>query len=72
MNAAACNGPNDCWFGGIGSRDPTGTRVGAFHLHWDGSALRTVYNAGSGRGVSDLEAVGFGLRRVGRRRAAPR
>jgi hypothetical protein len=71
MNAAACNGPNDCWFGGIGSRDPTGTRVGAFHLHWDGSALCTVYNARSGRGVTDIapaldgfvETVAVGARR---------
>lgn len=61
MNAGACRAADDCWFGGIGSRDPAGTRVGAFHLHWDGSALRTVYNAGSGRGVSDLIAVGSGF-----------
>ncbi len=60
MNAGACLSAEDCWFGGIGSRDPTGTRVGAFHLHWDGTALRTVYNAGSGRGVSDIEASGSG------------
>jgi hypothetical protein len=58
MNAAACRAVDDCWFGGIGSRDPTGTRVGAFHLHWDGVALRTVYNAGSGRAVTDLLAFG--------------
>lgn len=61
MNAGACAAPDNCWFGGIGSRDPAGTRVGAFHLHWDGSALRTVYNAGSGRGVSDLVATGGGF-----------
>ncbi|MDA0184765.1 hypothetical protein OJ997_30970 [Solirubrobacter phytolaccae] len=60
MNAGACVSANDCWFGGIGSRDPAGTRVGAFHLHWDGSALRTVYNASSGRGVSDIVATGGG------------
>ena len=60
MNAAACRAVDDCWFGGIGSRDPTGTRVGAFHLHWDGAALRTVYNGASARGVSDIEAVGAG------------
>lgn len=60
MNAGACASANDCWFGGIGSRDPAGTRVGAFHLHWDGTALRTVYNAGSGRGVSDIVAGGGG------------
>jgi hypothetical protein len=54
MFAATCNGPSNCWFGGIGSQDPTGARVGAFHLHWDGQSLRTVYNP-QGRGVSDLE-----------------
>lgn len=55
MNAATCNGPNDCWFGGVGAADPTGQRVGAFRLHWDGAALTTVYGP-QGRGISDLEA----------------
>lgn len=55
MNAASCNGPSDCWFGGAAARDATGSRQGAFHLHWNGSSLRTVYNP-QGRGVSDLEA----------------
>ena len=54
MYAAACNGPNDCWFGGVGAQDPTGERVGAFHLHWDGATLTSSYNP-QGRGVSDLE-----------------
>lgn len=53
MNSAACNGPDDCWFGGIGSQDPLGQRVGAFHLHWDGSDLRTFYGP-QGRGASGL------------------
>ena len=72
MNAAACNGPSDCWFGGIGAQDPTGERRGAFHLHWDGAALQTVY-APQGRGVTDIEAhVGgtfFETARVGVRAA---
>jgi hypothetical protein len=55
MRAAACNAPNDCWFGGIGAQDPTGGRIGAFHLHWNGSILETVY-APQGRGVTDLES----------------
>ena len=38
MDAAACDGPNDCWFAGIGSEDPSGQRIGAFHLHWNGRA----------------------------------
>jgi hypothetical protein len=74
MNAAACRAPDDCWFGGIGSRDPTGTRVGAFHLHWDGAALRTVYNPGSGRGVTDIEPTPAGYLEssvVGPRRGDP-
>ena len=54
MHAAACRGPNDCWFGGIGSEDQAGERRGAFHLHWDGISLETVY-APQGRGVTDLE-----------------
>ena len=55
MTAAACPAPDDCWFGGIGRRGrATGERRGAFHLHWDGANLETVY-APQGRGVTDLE-----------------
>jgi hypothetical protein len=54
MLSAACDGPNDCWFGGVGSQDALGTRVGAFHLHWNGSSLETVYGP-QGRAVSDME-----------------
>ena len=54
MMSAACNGPNDCWFGGVGSQDALGERIGAFHLHWDGTDLRTVYGP-QGRGVSDMQ-----------------
>jgi hypothetical protein len=57
MDAAACNGPSDCWFGGFGAQDPTGERRGAFHLHWNGTSLETVY-APQGRGVTDVEARG--------------
>ncbi|MBK5221142.1 MAG: hypothetical protein JJE35_15400, partial [Thermoleophilia bacterium] len=31
MLSATCNGSNDCWFGGVGSQDALGTRIGAFH-----------------------------------------
>jgi hypothetical protein len=55
LDAAACNGPDDCWFAGIASEDPSGQRVGAFHLHWDGSNLTTSYQP-QGRGVSGLAA----------------
>jgi hypothetical protein len=57
MSSATCNGPNDCWFGGVGSQDALGERVGAFHLHWDGTKLATVYGP-QGRGVSDMEFLG--------------
>jgi hypothetical protein len=53
MDAATCDGPNDCWFAGIGSQDPSGQRVGAFHLHWDGTNLTSSYQP-QGRGVSGL------------------
>ncbi len=53
MDAAACDGPNDCWFAGVGSQDPSGQRVGAFHLHWNGQTLTTSYQP-QGRGVSAL------------------
>ncbi len=56
MEAAACNGPSDCWFAGIGSQDPTGSRIGSFHLHWDGSSLTSSYYP-QGRGISALVAV---------------
>jgi len=54
MRSATCDGANDCWFGGVGSQDALGERVGAFHLHWNGSTLETVYGP-QGRAVSDME-----------------
>ncbi|HZV74251.1 MAG TPA: hypothetical protein VFF79_11100 [Conexibacter sp.] len=57
MDAGACMGPDDCWFAGVGSQDPSGQRVGAYHLHWDGQDLVSTY-APQGRGVSDLIASG--------------
>ena len=53
MDAAACDGPDDCWFAGIGSQDPSGQHIGAFHLHWNGSSLIGSYQP-QGRGVSAL------------------
>lgn len=55
MNAATCLSPNDCWFGGSYSRDPSGGRWGAFRLHWNGSKLFTSYGP-QGRGISDLQS----------------
>jgi hypothetical protein len=40
MNAAACLGPDECWF--AGQRLPGTTNVGAFHLYWNGITLRSV------------------------------
>jgi hypothetical protein len=57
LDAAACDGPADCWFAGIASEDPSGQRVGAFHLHWDGTNLTTSYQP-QGRGVSGLAVFG--------------
>jgi len=54
MLSATCNGPSDCWFGGVGSQDALGSRVGAFHLHWNGSDLASVYGP-QGRAVSDMQ-----------------
>ncbi len=54
MMSATCNGPSDCWFGGIGSQDALGEKIGAFHLHWDGTDLEIVYGP-QGRGVSDMQ-----------------
>ena len=53
MDAGVCDGPNDCWFAGVGSEDPAGQRIGAFHLHWDGTNLTSSYQP-QGRGVSAL------------------
>lgn len=54
MMSATCNGAEDCWFGGVGSQDALGERAGAFHLHWNGTDLRSVYGP-QGRGVSDMQ-----------------
>jgi hypothetical protein len=40
MDAAACVSPSECWF--AGERLPGSRNVGAFHLHWDGSAVTPV------------------------------
>lgn len=40
MNAAACDGPDECWF--AGERLPGTGNVGAFHLYWNGLTLAPV------------------------------
>jgi hypothetical protein len=54
MMSATCDGADDCWFGGVGSQDALGERVGAFHLHWNGTDLESVYGP-QGRGVTDMQ-----------------
>jgi hypothetical protein len=54
MNAATCRSATDCWFGGPQGRDPSGARVGAFRLRWDGTSLSTSYGP-QGRAITDLE-----------------
>jgi hypothetical protein len=39
MHAAACLGPNDCWFGGDPLEEP---QTGAFQLHWNGHSLEVA------------------------------
>jgi hypothetical protein len=53
VNAATCRAADDCLFGGVGAQSVDGSRIGAFHLRWDGTDLKAVWN-GQGRGVSDL------------------
>jgi hypothetical protein len=41
MDAAACSGPAECWFGG-NPLEPTAPNQDPFHLHWDGRSVTTV------------------------------
>jgi hypothetical protein len=56
MDAAACHGPNDCWFGGEDGVGPEGV-AGAFHLHWNGSTVTAVFEP-EDHAVADM--VNFG------------
>lgn len=58
MNAAVCSGPSDCWF--AGERLPGTMNVGAFHLHWDGTALTPTPSL-----VSDEPELGDPGRAIG-------
>lgn len=53
MFAAACNGPDDCWFAG---NDAVAPLSGAFHLHWDGNTLTDVLGP-EDRTIDGLAAV---------------
>ncbi len=54
MHAAACLSPADCWFGGDPLEEP---QTGAFHLHWNGSALEEEPYAGEGHAIEDMIAL---------------
>jgi hypothetical protein len=41
MEAAACAGPENCWFAGRPLEDSS-PNAGPFHLHWNGSTLEAV------------------------------
>jgi hypothetical protein len=41
MNAAACDSPSDCWFGGVFADQASNTQY-PLYLHWDGSAVVVV------------------------------
>jgi hypothetical protein len=53
MSGAACLSPNDCWFGGEPLPEP---QIGAFHLHWNGSALEAEPYLAEGYPVRDMLA----------------
>jgi len=53
MHAAACLGPEDCWF--AGSRVGRGSsQVGSFHLHWNGTVMTEVPYTGEEFPVEDM------------------
>lgn len=41
MDAAACSGPAECWFGG-NTLEGAAPNLDPFHLHWDGSSITSV------------------------------
>jgi hypothetical protein len=57
MHAAACDGPEDCWFGGEAL--PEG-QIGAFHLHWNGHSLNAEPGP-QGHAVEDIRRFGSHL-----------
>ncbi|MGH2853597.1 MAG: hypothetical protein ACRDLF_05330 [Solirubrobacteraceae bacterium] len=61
MHAAGCIPPpppavtsEDCWFGGDPLPEP---QLGAFHLHWDGSALEAEPYPGEGHAVESMSVL---------------
>ena len=54
MHAAGCLGPSDCWFGGEGLEEPL---LGAFQLHWNGSALEAEPYPEEGHAIESMSAL---------------
>lgn len=54
MHAAACLAPTDCWFAGDPLPEP---QIGAFHLHWNGSALENEPYLGEGHAIESMSAL---------------
>ncbi len=53
MRGAACLKPSDCWFGGEPLPEP---QIGAFQLHWNGTALEAEPYLGEGFPVHEMLA----------------
>lgn len=58
MNAAACIGPTDCWFGGEPLATPA---VGSFQLHWNGSSVAAEPYLPEGRTVEAMQTFEGGI-----------
>lgn len=54
MHAAACIGPNDCWFAGNTLPEPG---IGAFQLHWNGGSLEAEPYPEEGHAVEDMRLL---------------
>lgn len=57
LNSGACISATNCWFGGPAAQSPDSSRSGSFHLHWNGTELKSVY-APARRGVSAITSLG--------------
>ncbi len=55
MQAAGCLGADDCWFAGK-TLPADSTEVGAFQLHWNGSALSAEPYPEEGHTIADMRA----------------
>ena len=54
MRGVGCIRAADCWFGGDPLPEP---QIGAFHLHWNGTALEAAPYPAEGHPVEDMRAL---------------